>query len=335
MLTLCVSLPVNAVELVPGDILVLGNSQQVGPGIILVDPVTHAQTLMASGTFGDFTVAPGGSLYATVGDSVVRIDPDTGAQTTVSSGGLLAPMHPFDASTPGGSYVAASGDTLFVARQYDERVIQIDPRTGAQSILSSGGLLLPDSRNPSLRAVNGTRDLAIGPNDELLVLQNEYIAIGEVIGIALATGVQSYAFLEPHPESSLFADPDGFGVSADGTLVACDRGVSGFFFQLDPVLGAVMLPVPMVDRSGNVLPMQAVNAAISGDGTLLLIRAAVDLVRFDPYTGGLDFLASGDFDEVEVVPAPEPRTALLVLCGLCAFSIATARRRTAQSHRSH
>lgn len=55
------SWPASAVELLPGDILVLGTSTEIGPGIIHIDPETGAQTLIAPGTFGDFAVAPNGN----------------------------------------------------------------------------------------------------------------------------------------------------------------------------------------------------------------------------------------------------------------------------------
>jgi len=209
-----VASPAGAVSLMPGDILVLGTSPEVGTGIIHVDPITSAQTLIAPGGFDDFAVTPGGTLYAITGHDVVRIDPTTGTQTTVSSGGLLAPLHLFEYSdghtTSGGSFIAANDGNVYVANQYDERVIRIDPNTGAQEIVSDGGLL---GRVPYTFShdINGTRDLALGAHNDLLVLQNEYVAPGEVIGIALATGFQTYAFLDEN-QNIAFGDPAGLGV---------------------------------------------------------------------------------------------------------------------------
>jgi len=297
----------SAAELLPGDILVLGTSTEVGPGIIQIDPKTGSQTLIAPGSFLDFAVAPNGDLYATVGDSVVRIDPSTGAQTTVSSGGLLVPMRPFPFGGDPGSSIAATNDRVFVARQYDQRVIQIDPINGAQSILSEGGLLeiaLGTFRNGG----NGTRDLEMGVNNDLLVLQNEFSFPAEVISVSLATGAQSYAFQDTNPNVD-FGDVVGLGVSPDGSLFGgelfgADFGNSGDFFELDPLLGAVRLPVPAVDASGQHYSAAAFNVAVEDSGTLLLARGSPpDLVRFDPGTGGLEFLAVGNFYEVEVVPA--------------------------------
>lgn len=99
---LSIACSATAVSLVPGDILALyGDGYGVNTGIVHVDPMTNARTLVASGNFGDFAIAPNGSLYATAGDSVVRIDPTTGVQTIVSSGGMLVPSRPWDENHPG------------------------------------------------------------------------------------------------------------------------------------------------------------------------------------------------------------------------------------------
>jgi len=68
-----------------------------------------------------------------------------------------------------------------------------------QAILSESGLL--GRPHPDLPAhdLNGTVDLALGVTNDLLVLQNEFPSTGEVIRVALTTGVQSYAFVDPTP----------------------------------------------------------------------------------------------------------------------------------------
>jgi hypothetical protein len=88
----------------------------------------------------------GGSLYATVpeagpGGRVVRVDPSTGAQTVVASGsrgGLL--------SRPFGITGTASGNLVVVnyhstAGAPPGTVVTINPRSGSQTLLASGGYL--------------------------------------------------------------------------------------------------------------------------------------------------------------------------------------------------
>jgi len=88
----------------------------------------------------------GGSLFATVPESgrggrVVRADPSTGAQAVVASGspgGLL--------SRPFGIAGTASGNLVVVNYHYGAgaaagTVVSINPRSGSQTLLASGGFL--------------------------------------------------------------------------------------------------------------------------------------------------------------------------------------------------
>ena len=134
-----------------GDIFVTDSTIASGAGgVIRVDPITGAQTLVSSaGFFADpegIAVAADGSLliadqsaYNEAGQinraGVIRVDPLTGAQTLVSSGGLF--------TDPIGIAIAADG-TLLVADQnafdgFVGAVFRVEPATGAQATLSSAG----------------------------------------------------------------------------------------------------------------------------------------------------------------------------------------------------
>ena len=109
------------------------------------DPVVVSQGDLLLPWIGGLAFV-GGSLFATVPESgqggrVVRVDPSTGAQTVIASGspgGLL--------SRPFGIAGTASGNLVVV--NYHSRagaaagtVVSINPRSGSQTLLASGGFL--------------------------------------------------------------------------------------------------------------------------------------------------------------------------------------------------
>jgi sugar lactone lactonase YvrE len=134
-----------------GNILVADPTAFGGSGgVIRVDPAGGAQTTVSSG--GSFVTPVGVALEADgdilVADQfafdnfsggVIRVDAATGAQTEVSSGGSFA--HPF------GVALEADGDILVADRSAfggpgidgPGGVIRVDPASGAQTPVSSGG----------------------------------------------------------------------------------------------------------------------------------------------------------------------------------------------------
>ena len=184
--------------------------------------------------------------------------------------------------------------------------------------MSEGGLLLTNWS--TFLTVHGTVDLALGANGELLAFQNEYANPAEVIAIALDTGMQTYAYRDLTSPGGHFADVVGFGVSADGEMFGADFSQEECFFKMDPQSGGQCLPVPRVP--GTLAPL---NIAPELSGTLLL-GAAGGLTRFDRGTGVLEKLADGVYPEVEVVPVPEPATAVLTTLGLTLLTIRTWRK---------
>lgn len=121
--------------------------------VIRVNAATGAQTIVARGGNlagpTDVTIGPGGDLFvadpmAAAGDgAIIRINPATGQQTVVSAGGLLG--------DPVGIAVGLDGNLLVADAQAvgeppgcgcGGAILRVDPRSGAQSLLTRGGLLV-------------------------------------------------------------------------------------------------------------------------------------------------------------------------------------------------
>jgi len=119
-----------------GDLL-LAQGQIPGgvKGVIRVDPITGSQALVSSG--GSFLqpfgvgVAPDGRLFVAdpTSGAIFEVNRLTGAQSLLSGGGLLR--------DPSGVAFAANGDLLIA--DIRNGVIRIDPSSGAQTVVSTGG----------------------------------------------------------------------------------------------------------------------------------------------------------------------------------------------------
>ena len=119
--------------------------------IIRVDPVTGAQSLVASGNLlvdpAGLALAPNGLIYVienvgTLGQpGVVSVDPATGAQSLVTQGGQLC--YPFGIAVhPNGSVLVtdygdfSDGTTVINCTHDFGALVKVDPVTKTQSILS-------------------------------------------------------------------------------------------------------------------------------------------------------------------------------------------------------
>ena len=147
----------GAVTLAPGDVVVSGTGVS-STGLLRVDPLTGAQTLIAPGSFGDFSLYGTQTIYALSAGEVVAIDTATGSSQVVSSGGMFV--------SPSGIAVDAGGRVFvsdYGALGGDGAIFEIDPVTGSQSTLLSGGLLASNN------FLSGT-DLEVAPSGDLILL---------------------------------------------------------------------------------------------------------------------------------------------------------------------
>jgi len=228
----------HAVTINPGDILIADESPAGGSGaIIRVDPVTGAQISISSATFpsgagflgnpqdividanGDLLVAdfsgPSGFLNG-IGGGVIRIDPTTGAQTVVSSGGLFG--------SPRAIAIDASGDILvpinpILDAQFGRPsgVIRVNPQTGAQTAVSSGGLIVDPI------------GIAIESNGDILVTDSSGI-----IEIDPITGAQTLAFF-----GGFIQNPRRIAIDANDDILVtnADPANPNSVIRIDPQTG--------------------------------------------------------------------------------------------------
>jgi len=308
---------VGATSLLPGDILAVG-AGIVGDGIVRVDPVTGAQSLIAAGDFSDVAV---GSrfLYATSGDSLLRINPATGAQKTITSGGYLA-----DAA---GVSIGPSGE-IFVLELTglgaDRGIVRVDPLTGAQSAHSIGGLL--DS------GVSFVFDLEADPNGFPIVLDNQFPegsrSEPEFVRIDPISGVQTEILYSPTGGNRSPTVVVGLGVAPDGDLYASDSGFLGTgVWRIDPETGQLTaiggITIFSGDQFFELYPVHDIVLDESGRVlvTTLAYSGPAHGIYEIPFGMGPnpEPLSEGEFTELQVVRhalVPEPSTALLLGIGL-------------------
>ena len=144
---------------------------------------------------------------------ILRADPASGALVVVSGNGAQGSLfvRPYDlAASPRGDalYVADMGE--FEAA--DGRVIRVDPATGMQSLVASGGRLVDPS------------GIAVAPDGTLYVLENVGAAGDpEVLRVNPSTGAQAVV-----TSGDELCYPFGIAIEPAGSLVVADSGsVSG------------------------------------------------------------------------------------------------------------
>ncbi len=117
-----------------GDI-VTANRHGSG-GVVRIDRTTGAQSLVASisGLYAGLAVEADGHILVASdsSQSILRVDPVSGATSTLATGILSG----------GGLTVDASGDVFVVERGRSGQITQIDPETGATTVVSPGSSLV-------------------------------------------------------------------------------------------------------------------------------------------------------------------------------------------------
>ena len=203
-----------------GRIFVIGGQLPAPGGIRVseIDPTSDSVRVVTQiagvNRFGIAIEDAGSLLITDSGGRVLRIDPDSGASSTVTAGGNLV--------TPTGIVLDDLGD-IYLADSFGGggggptgQIIHVDHVSGAQTVVSSGGLLSGE-----------LRELVFDENGDLLVVD---ASNDSVVRIDTATGAQSLL-------SSGFADPRAIGFDATGRLLVGDREAH-VIFEVDAISGA-------------------------------------------------------------------------------------------------
>ena len=208
-------------------------------------------------------------------------------------------------------HAAPNGD-IFVLQESE--VIRVDPATGAQSVVASGGLMSwpfdivveatgkllliqwPGSGNTQVIRVDPVSgqqtvlsqqglinedggSMAIAPNGDIFVLQES-----EVIRVDPATGAQSVV-----ASGGLMSWPFDIVVEATGKLLLIQWPGSGNtqVIRVDPVSGqqTVLSQQGLINEDGGSM-------AIAPNGDIFVLQES-EVIRVDPATGAQSVVASG------------------------------------------
>jgi sugar lactone lactonase YvrE len=192
------------------------------------------------------------------GAVILRSEPATGSTVEISRNGPLGTLfhEPYDLAVEAdGAIVVAD---MGVPNQKDGSVIRVDPTTGRQSLVASGG----DFYDPV--------GIAVAPDGMLYVLDTAPGAnSGAVIKVNPVTGAQALIASNFTPDPTrLFDLPFGIAVRPNGQIIVVNRSLSG------------ALPVPCLLGTGRVFavdPVTFVQSNISNAGRLAYpLGVAVD-----------------------------------------------------------
>ena len=224
---------------------------------------------------GDILVADPDALGG--GGAIIRVDPHTGLQTIISSGGNFVDPYAIALEQNGTILVGElnAGDPAGSSGT-PSSIIRVDPFTGSQTVLSSGGYL---------HSVFG---IAVAPNGEIFVTSAGY---RQVVRIDPVTGAQSVV-----SSGGLFVSLRGIVMDASGQLYVADADQTGpgRVIRVDPSMGSqttVSSGGNFYDPTGIVLDDNG-NIIVADNGNFDAgIGAAV--IRVDPVTGAQTVVSSG------------------------------------------
>jgi Tol biopolymer transport system component len=251
--------------------------------------------------------------------------PTTGLQRLLGTIPTLASVLAILASTPVSAAVIHPGDIIVVTGALaSARVIQIDPGTGSQTLISSGGLLgtpaaVAIEASGSILVVDGDRfgpngpkivrvdpltgaqsivsarglllnphDIAIEPDGNLLIADfSAPIGYGGIFRVNVQTGDQRDIFTA---ESQAFT-PLSLALAPSGDIFF-SRAL-GFFgtplYRLDAVTGSAILVASDVGRGTDVVVDANGDVLVADGGTA---SGPSRVLRVDPQTGSVDVVSA-------------------------------------------
>jgi streptogramin lyase len=230
---------------------------------------------------------------------ILAVNPGTGDQDVISAFGLF--LSPFDLRlAPSGNIIVLDGGVMGGSTG---AVISVDPKSGAQTALTSGGAF------NNYAGSNGYGALHVDAGG------NIYVALSNVgvFQVDPATGNQTMI-----TSGGMLIDPSGLASTPDGNLYVGDyTSMGGALFLVDVHSGAQTLIA-----SGDMIN-GVVDIAVEPSGTVLVENGNNSLVRVDPSSGkqslvasglmGLNGLAVGSDGQIYVVSDPSSSVASSII----------------------
>jgi hypothetical protein len=146
-------------------------------------------------------------------------------------------------------------------------IIKVDPTTGAQSVISAGGLL------------NLPFDVAVGANGKVIVSDS-----GRLISIDSATGSQT---LVADNSQGTLGSPYGIAFYGNDLLAANLQSL----IAVDPVTGETLT----VSTGGNFQYPMGVTVGANGDMYVINMGSMTQIVRVNAQNGGQKVLSKGGY----------------------------------------
>ena len=291
----------RAATLEPGDLLLVGG---IPSGVHVIDPATGA--LLPFSEPGAF-IGPPNSIAVDADRSVLVIDSTQPATVLrLSPSGTVARRYTGTFYNPLNVAVEPTGGIL-VSDQIPGTIgmgviHRLDPVSGAQSTVSSGGSLTEAS------------SLAVGPGGLIYATSRT-----GVIRIDPVTGTQT-----PVSSGGNLVAPIDIAIDDDGSILVADDGADAII-DVDPVTGAQRV----VSSGGRLSQLRGIDAE---GGSIFVgnIEApfSAQVLRIDPATGVQTPFgnATSNIRDLAAVPIPEP--AMLIVAP--AIALLAMRRRKNQ-----
>jgi sugar lactone lactonase YvrE len=277
----------DAVKLANGDLVVSDKrfgAVTDGPGALFqVNPGSGAQTIISqAGSFVEpedvVILANGNLLVADKGENgqpalttnglLIRVNAATGAQTVVTSAGNLINPTALTVAPNGLVFIADRGPTSGPPQNADGRVVQVDPKTGAQVLVATGGLL----QEP--------RGIAVSPKDGSLFVSD----VGDDQLVRITNGQQT-AISTGAPLTT----PQHMTLDPAGSLWLADTGT---IFKVPTPNG------PPTAFAANTTLSGAAAIGRELSGSLVTASRGTSLVRTTTQTVSSAFSVGGSFREL-------------------------------------
>jgi DNA-binding beta-propeller fold protein YncE len=240
-------------------------------------------------TSGTALAAPGDPYVVYTANSfstgavILRTEPGTGSLVEVSRNGPQGNLfrRPYDlAIEPDGKLVVAD---LGEPNRKDGAVIRVDPLTGLQSLVSSGGEFFDPA------------GIAVAPGGQIYVVDNRAPDNdGAVIRVDPGTGAQTLV-----TESDELDLPFGIAIEPDGNLVVANRVSPGGLPVLCRIQGKVVRVNPV---TGNQTRVSAGGRIAWPLGLALRPDGGIVVANECPAGGGLVLMDRLGLDQLELTP---------------------------------